>query len=145
MKFSCYLLTVEGGPSLGVHVEYAVESDKIASIDRYSGRLLANSIGNTTILASVFVNGNTVICEARSILRVGVPSTIKLHMQSEQLGVGRKLPIYPLFPEGNLFSFYELCKSYRWTIEDEKTAIMTYFLGYQHALSSNGQLHSQPK
>ncbi|XP_039691001.1 nuclear pore complex protein GP210 isoform X3 [Medicago truncatula] len=115
-----YVLTVEGGPSLGVHVEYAVESDKIASIDRYSGRLLANSIGNTTILASVFVNGNTVICEARSILRVGVPSTIKLHMQSEQLGVGRKLPIYPLFPEGNLFSFYELCKSYQWTIEDEK-------------------------
>lgn len=45
------------------------------------------------------MNGNTVICEARSILRVGVSSTIKLHMQSEQLGVGRKLPIYPLFPE----------------------------------------------
>ncbi|XP_058778625.1 nuclear pore complex protein GP210 isoform X1 [Vicia villosa] len=115
-----YVLTVEGGPSLGVHVEYAVENDKIASIDRYSGRLLANSIGNTTILASLFVNGNTMVCEARSILRVGVSSTIKLHMQSEQLGVGRKLPIYPLFPEGNLFSFYELCKNYQWTVEDEK-------------------------
>ncbi|XP_027187547.1 nuclear pore complex protein GP210 isoform X1 [Cicer arietinum] len=115
-----YVLTMEGGPSLGANVEYAIESDKIASIDRYSGRLLAISIGNSTVVASVFVNGNTVICEARSILRVGVSSTIKLHMQSEQLGVGRKLPIYPLFPEGNLFSFYELCKSYQWTIEDEK-------------------------
>ncbi|KAK2365493.1 nuclear pore complex protein GP210 [Trifolium repens] len=115
-----YMLTVEGGPSLGVHVQYAVENDKIASIDRYSGRLLAISTGNTTIIASVFVNGNTVICEAKSLLRVGVSSTIKLHMQSEQLGVGRKLPIYPLFPEGNLFSFYELCKSYQWTIEDEQ-------------------------
>ncbi|XP_045812556.1 nuclear pore complex protein GP210 isoform X2 [Trifolium pratense] len=115
-----YVLTVEGGPSLGVHVEYAVENDKIASIDRYTGRLLAISTGNTTIIASVFVNGNTVICEARSVLKVGVSSTIKLHMQSEQLGVGCKLPIYPLFPEGNLFSFYELCKSYQWTIEDEQ-------------------------
>jgi nuclear pore complex protein Nup210 len=38
---------VEGGPSLGVHVQYAVENDKIASIDRYSGWLLAISTGNT--------------------------------------------------------------------------------------------------
>lgn len=38
---------MEGGPSLRVHVEYAIESDKIASIDRYSGRLKAISIGNT--------------------------------------------------------------------------------------------------
>ncbi|XP_027357563.1 nuclear pore complex protein GP210 isoform X2 [Abrus precatorius] len=81
-----YVLTMKGGPTLGVHVEYEIENDKIASIDRYSGRLSAISIGNT----------------------------------SEQLGVGRKLPIYPLFPEGNLFSFYELCKNYQWTIEDEK-------------------------
>ncbi|KAL2335736.1 hypothetical protein Fmac_016949 [Flemingia macrophylla] len=115
-----YVLTMEGGPTLGVHVEYEIENDKIASIDRYSGRLVSSSIGNTTIIASIFVNGNTVICEARSILRVGVPSTVTLHAQSEQLGVGRKLPIYPLFPEGTLFSFYELCKNYRWTIEDEK-------------------------
>ncbi|XP_029128898.1 nuclear pore complex protein GP210 isoform X2 [Cajanus cajan] len=115
-----YVLTMEGGPTLGVHVEYEIENDKIASIDRYSGRLSASSIGNTTIIASVFVNGNTVICEARSILRVGVPSTVTLYAQSEQLGVGLKLPIYPLFPEGTLFSFYELCKNYQWTIEDEK-------------------------
>ncbi|BAU00962.1 hypothetical protein VIGAN_11010600 [Vigna angularis var. angularis] len=115
-----YVLTMEGGPTLGVRVEYGIENDKIASIDRYSGRLSASSIGNTTITASVFVNGNTVICEARSILRVGIPSTVMLHTQSEQLGIGRKLPIYPLFPEGTLFSFYELCKNYQWTIEDEK-------------------------
>ena len=96
------------------------------------------------------MNGNNVICEAQSSLRVGIPSTVKLHVQSEQLAVGHKLPIYPLFPEvmvkiinkrekfpfiylfhililtafwycqGNLFSFYELCKNYQWTIEDEK-------------------------
>ena len=40
-------LAVKGGPTLGVHVEYSIENDKIASIDRYSGRLLAISVGNT--------------------------------------------------------------------------------------------------
>ncbi|MED6133436.1 hypothetical protein PIB30_028200 [Stylosanthes scabra] len=115
-----YVLAMKGGPTLGVHVEYSIENDKVASIDRYSGRLLAISVGNTTIIASVLVDGRNVICEARSSLRVGIPSTVKLHVQSEQLGVGRKLPVYPLFPEGNLFSFYELCKNYHWTIEDEK-------------------------
>ncbi|MED6170545.1 hypothetical protein PIB30_032004 [Stylosanthes scabra] len=115
-----YVLAMKGGPTLGVHVEYSIENDKVASIDRYSGRLLATSVGNTTIIASVLVDRSNVICEARSSLRVGIPSTVKLHVQSEQLGVGRKLPVYPLFPEGNLFSFYELCKNYHWTIEDEK-------------------------
>lgn len=38
---------MEEGPTLGVHVEYEIDNDKIASIDRYSGRLLASSIGNT--------------------------------------------------------------------------------------------------
>ncbi|XP_019442522.1 PREDICTED: nuclear pore complex protein GP210 [Lupinus angustifolius] len=115
-----YVLTMQGGPTLGGRVEYSIENDKIASIDRYSGRLLAISTGNTTIHARIFVNDNSVICEALSILRVGVPSTVTLHAQSEQLGVGNILPIYPLFPKGNLFSFYELCKNYQWTIEDEK-------------------------
>ncbi|KAI4350639.1 hypothetical protein L6164_005077 [Bauhinia variegata] len=115
-----YVLTIRGGPTLDVHVEYVIKDDKIATVDRYSGRLSAISIGNSTILAKVFVNEDTVICEAHSFLRVGIPSTATLHVQSEQLGVGHELPIYPLFPEGNLFSFHELCKNYRWTIEDEK-------------------------
>lgn len=38
---------MKGGPTLGVHIEYAIEDDKIASIDRYSGRLSAILIGNT--------------------------------------------------------------------------------------------------
>jgi len=38
---------MEGGPTLGVHVEYTIENDKIASIDRYSGRVSASSTGNT--------------------------------------------------------------------------------------------------
>lgn len=52
-----------------------------------------------TILARVFVNDNTVICEAHGTLKVGVPSTVTLHVQSDKLGVGRELPIYPSFAE----------------------------------------------
>ncbi|KAF7801531.1 nuclear pore complex protein GP210 isoform X1 [Senna tora] len=120
-----YVVTLKGGPTLGVRVEYEIEDDKIATIDRYSGRVSAILIGNTTILARVSVNDNTVICEAHSILSVGVPSTVTLHVQSEQLGIGRELPIYPSFPEGNLFSFYELCKNYHWTVEDRKVGLLT--------------------
>ncbi|KAK7266547.1 hypothetical protein RIF29_19195 [Crotalaria pallida] len=79
-----YVLTMQGGPTLGGHIDYSI---------------LAISFGNTTIHACIFVNGNTVICEARSILRVGVPSTVILHTQNDQLGVSNILPIYPLFPE----------------------------------------------
>lgn len=38
---------MEGGPTLSGHVEYAIENDKIASIDKYSGRLSAVALGNT--------------------------------------------------------------------------------------------------
>lgn len=38
---------MKGGPTLGVHVEYSIENDKIASMDKYSGQLSAISIGNT--------------------------------------------------------------------------------------------------
>ncbi|XP_054801518.1 nuclear pore complex protein GP210 [Prosopis cineraria] len=120
-----YVVTMKGGPTLGVHVEFAIEDDKIASINRYSGRLSAISTGNTTVLARVFINDNTVICEAHGNLRVGVPSTVMLRSQSEQLGVGRELPIYPSFLEGDLLSFYELCKNYHWTVEDDKVLSFT--------------------
>ncbi|KAJ7974628.1 Nuclear pore complex protein [Quillaja saponaria] len=115
-----YLLTMKGCPSIGVYVEYACLDDKIANIHKYSGRLSAMSAGNTTIIATVFGNEGSAICHAYGSIKVGVPATAILHMQSEQLGVGREMSIYPLFPEGNLFSFYELCKSYQWTVEDEK-------------------------
>lgn len=115
-----YVLTVEGGPTIGAHVEYASMDDGIATIDKYTGRLSANSPGNTTILATFFGKGDTAICEAHGIVKIGVPSVMILNVQSEQLGVGREMPIYPVSHEGDLFSFYELCRNYQWTIEDEK-------------------------
>lgn len=99
-----------------------------------------------TIGVRIFGNGDTIICEAYGSVKVGVPSSAVLNVQSEQLGVGREMQIYPLFSEvkvtnqedlilvslyhqntdtcryhqGNMFSFYELCRNYQWTVEDGK-------------------------
>ncbi|TYI08950.1 hypothetical protein ES332_A09G036900v1 [Gossypium tomentosum] len=115
-----YLLTIKGGPTLGAFVEYTTTDDAIATVDKTLGRLTATSPGNTTLLATVYGNGGDVICQADSSVKVGVPSSAILNVQSEQLAVGRETPIYPLFSEGDLFSFYGLCKDYKWNIEDEE-------------------------
>ncbi|XVF14043.1 hypothetical protein REPUB_Repub09cG0022600 [Reevesia pubescens] len=117
---SSYLLTIKGGPTIGAFVEYTSINDAIATVHKTSGRLTATSPGNTTLVATIYGNGNDVICQAYGGVKVGVPSSAILNVQSEQLAVGRETPIYPLFPEGDLFSFYELCKDYKWTIDDEE-------------------------
>ncbi|KDP46416.1 hypothetical protein JCGZ_10256 [Jatropha curcas] len=117
---SSYVLTVKGGPTIGVYVEFSSLDGGTATVDRSSGQLSAISPGNTTILSTVYGNGNVVICQAYGNVRVGVPSSAILDAQSEQLDVGSDMPIYPSFPEGDLFAFYELCKAYKWTIDDEK-------------------------
>ncbi|CAI0454950.1 unnamed protein product [Linum tenue] len=114
-----YMLNVEGGPTIGQYVEFASEDEQIATVDKASGRLSAISPGNTTIISTVH-GPEDIICKASALVKVGVPSLATLHAQSEQLDVGRQSPIYPLFEEGNLFSFYELCKGYKWTIDDGK-------------------------
>ncbi|KAF8399768.1 hypothetical protein HHK36_015638 [Tetracentron sinense] len=121
-----YVVAVKGGPTIGVFVEYVSLNDGTATIHKSSGRLSAISPGNTTLLATVYGNGDTVICQAYGRVKIGIPSSVILNVQSEQLGVGREMPIFPSLPEasitalGNLFSFYELCKNYKWTIEDQK-------------------------
>ncbi|KAK0591220.1 hypothetical protein LWI29_037217 [Acer saccharum] len=125
-----YTLTLKGGPTIGIYVEYASMEDKIATVHKSSGQLFAISPGNTTLFATVFGNGDVVICKAYGSVIVGLPSSLILNVQSEQLAVGREMPIYPLFPEGNLFSFYELCKNYNWTIEDEK--VLNFHMGENH-------------
>lgn len=117
------MLTVRGGPTIGAYVEYASMEDGTATIHRSSGRLSAVSPGNTTVVATVYGNGDIMICHAHGQVRVGIPSSVKLNVQSDQLAVGREMPIFPYFSEGNLFSFYELCKNYQWTVDDEKVLI----------------------
>ncbi|XP_022740410.1 nuclear pore complex protein GP210 isoform X3 [Durio zibethinus] len=115
-----YLLTIEGGPTIGAFVEYTSIDDAIAAVHKTSGQLTATSPGNTTLVATVYGNGGGMICQAYGNVKVEVPSSAILNVQSEHLAIGHETPIYPLFPEGNLFSFYELCKDYKWTIEDEE-------------------------
>ncbi|XVF57995.1 hypothetical protein PTKIN_Ptkin07bG0027000 [Pterospermum kingtungense] len=105
-----YMLTIKGGPTIGAFVEYASINDAIATVHKTSGRLTATSPGNATLLAAIYGSGGGVICQAYGNVKVGVPSSAILNVQSEQLAVGRETPIYPLFPEAN----------YKWTIEDEE-------------------------
>ncbi|KAK4782397.1 hypothetical protein SAY86_016499 [Trapa natans] len=115
-----YVLTVNGGPTVDVPVEYASSDNAIATIHKTSGRLSAISPGNTSVTATIYGSRNSVVCQAHGNVIVGVPSSTILNAQSEQLAVGREMPIYPFFPEGSLFSLYGLCKDYKWTLEDDK-------------------------
>ncbi|XAR51910.1 hypothetical protein NMG60_11006706 [Bertholletia excelsa] len=115
-----YVLTVRGGPTIGAYVEYAIMDDGTATIHRFSGQLYAVSPGNATVVATVYGNGDIMICQVHGQIKVGIPSSLILNVQSDQLAVGHEMPIFPSFSEGNLFSFYEVCKNYKWNIDDEK-------------------------
>ncbi|KAJ8750145.1 hypothetical protein K2173_014060 [Erythroxylum novogranatense] len=115
-----YMLSVNGGPTVGAHIEYSSMDDGIVAVERSSGRLSAISPGNTTIFSTVYGSGHVVICQAYATIKVGVPSSAILSVQSEQLDIGLEMPVYPSFSEGDLFSFYEVCGSYNWTIDDTK-------------------------
>ncbi|KAK8631457.1 hypothetical protein V6N13_028245 [Hibiscus sabdariffa] len=75
-----YLLTIKGGPALGAFVQYTSTDDAIATVDKTSGRLTASSPGNTTLIAKVYGNGDDVICQAYSSVKVGVPSSAVLNV-----------------------------------------------------------------
>lgn len=115
-----FVLTVRGGPSFGSRVEYSSMDDEIANVHTTAGRLSAISPGNTTLVATFYGYGNFMICHAYGKVKVGVPSSAVLNVQSEQLAIARKMPIFPSLSEGNLFSFYELCSDYKWSITDEQ-------------------------
>ncbi|KAK6928386.1 hypothetical protein RJ641_006977 [Dillenia turbinata] len=121
-----YTLTMKGGPKFGMSVEFASKDECTAKIHRLSGKLSAISPGNTTILAAIYGKGDIVLCQTHCRVKVGIPLSMALHAQSDQLSVGREMP-------GNLFSFYQICKDYRWTVDDEKV------LSFQTADQSNSQ------
>lgn len=133
-----YVLTVEGGPTIGGYVEYESKDDEIAIIHKSFGRLSAIAPGNTTFVARVYKNGDKVMCHAYGNVVVVVPSSVMLNVQSEQVAIGSDIPIYPSFVNGNLFSLYELCKNYEWSVEDED--VLTFKVedllhGYKHGSS----------
>lgn len=61
--------------------------------------MVCNFLFDQTIFVRIFGNGDTIICQAYGSVKVGVPSSVVLNVQSQQLGVGREMPIYPLFSE----------------------------------------------
>ncbi|PIA51702.1 hypothetical protein AQUCO_01100520v1 [Aquilegia coerulea] len=115
-----YALTIQGGPTVGMFLEYASMDERTAEVHKSSGLLSAVSPGTTAVRAIFYGSGGSMICEAEGRVRVEIPSSIILSVQSEQLSVGREMPVFPSLTEGNLFSFYELCKNFKWIIEDEK-------------------------
>ncbi|GFP93457.1 nuclear pore complex protein gp210 [Phtheirospermum japonicum] len=114
-----YVLTVRGGPQIGSHVQYASLDDQTAEIHQFSGRLSAISPGNSTLVATIYGDGDVMLCRAYAEVKVGIPSSAVLNVQSEHLAIDRTVPVYPSLSEGNLFSFYELCNNFEWTLEDE--------------------------
>ncbi|KAL2529004.1 Nuclear pore complex protein [Forsythia ovata] len=132
-----YVLAVKGGPKIGSYVEYASMNDETAKIHESSGLLSAISLGNTTLVATIFGNGDIMLCQAYGKVKVGIPSSALLNVQSKQVAVGRQMPIYPSLSEGSLFSFYELCKDFKWRVEDEEV------LNFQVETSMHVEEHKQ--
>lgn len=52
-----------------------------------------------TVVATLYGNGNTMICQAHSRVKVGIPSSALLNVQSNHLAVGHELPIFPSLSE----------------------------------------------
>lgn len=134
-----YVLTVEGGPTIGGYVEYESLDDETAIIHKSFGRLSAIAPGNTTLVAIFHSNSDKVMCHAFGNVAVAVPPSIMLNVQSEQVAIGSDMPIYPSFANGNLFSLYEPCKKYEWRVEDED--VLTFKVadllhGHKHGSSS---------
>ncbi|KAK3132641.1 hypothetical protein QOZ80_6AG0525560 [Eleusine coracana subsp. coracana] len=119
-----FVLSVKGGPKVGVSIEYSSLNMDIVEVQNSTGKLSARAVGNSTVRAAVLANGGTFVCEAFGRVEVDIPVDMILSTQSDRLCVGCSMPIYPSLPKGDLFSFYETCQSYSWKIADEK--VMTF-------------------
>lgn len=115
-----FVLTVRGGPKLGTHAQYASMDGQIAQVHKSSGKLSAISPGNSTVVVTIYSTGDFLLCQAYGSVKIGIPSSAILNVQSEQLAVGRLMRIHSSLSEGNLFSFYGLCKNFNWTVEDKE-------------------------
>ncbi|KAG0478243.1 hypothetical protein HPP92_012962 [Vanilla planifolia] len=115
-----YVVTAKGGPIIGDFVEFASLDEETAAVHSSSGKLSAIFTGNAVIRAAVYGKAGNLICEAFGRVEVGIPSQMILSSQSGKLCIGCKMPIYPSISQGSLFSFYELCKEFKWMVDNEK-------------------------
>ncbi|XP_020590904.1 LOW QUALITY PROTEIN: nuclear pore complex protein GP210 [Phalaenopsis equestris] len=118
---SSYMLKAEGGPITRGFIKYASMHEETAVVHTTSGKLSAISIGNASVRAEVYGQTGNLICEVYGRVEVGIPSIMILSSQSDQLCIGCKMPIFPSFLQGGLFSFYEVCNNYEWKVDSEKT------------------------
>ncbi|XP_062193278.1 nuclear pore complex protein GP210 [Phragmites australis] len=129
-----FVLSVKGGPKVGVSIEYSSLDMEIVEVQNATGKLSAKAVGNSTVRAAVLTNGGTFVCEAFGRVEVDIPVAMILNTQSDRLCVGCSMPIYPSLPEGDLFSFYETCQSYSWMIADEKVVTFQSAKSWQYRL-----------
>ncbi|XWS30400.1 hypothetical protein CRYUN_Cryun24cG0114100 [Craigia yunnanensis] len=119
-KYARYLAKLSATESwyaymnIHVHIEddivELVDKDDISSlgggyISAQNFKIRAKHLSITTLyilLATVYGNSDDVICKAYGTIKVGVPSSTILNVQSEQLAVGCETPIYPLFSEASV-------------------------------------------
>lgn len=52
-----------------------------------------------TVVATLYGNRDTIICQAHGRVKVGIPSSALLNVQSDHLAVGHELPIFPSLSE----------------------------------------------
>ncbi|XP_037443214.1 nuclear pore complex protein GP210-like [Triticum dicoccoides] len=138
-----FVLSVKGGPKIGVSVEYTSLNVGTLEVQSATGKLSAKTVGNSTVRAAVLANGGTVICEAFGRVEVGIPVAMALSTQSDRLCVGCSMPIYPSVPKGDPFSFYETCQSYTWMIADQKVVTFQSARSWQNGLDQ--ALYSEGK
>jgi nuclear pore complex protein Nup210 len=137
-----YLLVIRGGPQTSVVVQFKTSHPEIATVDSVTGLLEAKGLGNLTVEAEVHSNSGELLSKAGSAVSVQVPTAMKLNVRGGQLAIGHEITIFPFGTEENLFSFFDQCSNYKWSIGDEqvlglRTTDRT-FVKYSRAMSLAG-------
>ncbi|KAH7441880.1 hypothetical protein KP509_03G060400 [Ceratopteris richardii] len=141
---------VDGGPTIGVFKRFGSSNQTVVSVHGLVGMLEANFPGNTSITVQMVTQGGRVVCSAMMDVFVQVPVSMHLNIKGGQLAVGRQMSVFPVGSQEDLFSFYQLCTSYKWTVEDPQvlTLLMPEDSEETNAIdswTSSASSHSTPK
>ncbi|MCO5578576.1 hypothetical protein L7F22_032420 [Adiantum nelumboides] len=113
-----YVVWASGGPTLGVFQQFGSSNDTIVSVENPVGLIDANFPGDASIYVQAVMNDGTVVCTATLDVHVQVPVSMHLNVRGGQLALGRKMSLFPSGAQEDLFSFYQLCRVYQWTVGD---------------------------
>ncbi|KAI5054712.1 hypothetical protein GOP47_0029857 [Adiantum capillus-veneris] len=113
-----YVVWARGGPTIGVSLRFGSSNDTIVSVENPVGLIEANFPGYASIHVQAVMNDGTVVCAATLDVRIQVPLSMHLNVRGGQLALGQKMSLFPTGAQEDLFSFYQLCRSYKWTVGD---------------------------